>query len=71
MRSIILLCGDNRVGKSALAAHWLAGLDPKRRGGSLQGKLGTEWNPSLPAWDEGDKEDETWRKVEKRGRRGK
>jgi type II secretory pathway predicted ATPase ExeA len=29
LRSLMLLCGDNGVGKSALAAHWLAGLEPK------------------------------------------
>jgi type II secretory pathway predicted ATPase ExeA len=29
LRSLMLLCGDNGVGKSALAAHWLASLEPK------------------------------------------
>ena len=29
LRSLMLLSGDNGVGKSALAAHWLAGLEPK------------------------------------------
>ncbi len=29
LRSIMLLSGDNGVGKSALAAHWLAGLETK------------------------------------------
>jgi type II secretory pathway predicted ATPase ExeA len=29
LRSLMLLTGDNGVGKSALAAHWLAGLEPK------------------------------------------
>jgi MSHA biogenesis protein MshM len=29
LRSMMLLTGDNGVGKSALAAHWLAGLEPK------------------------------------------
>jgi len=29
LRSLMLLCGDNGVGKSTLAAHWLAGLEPK------------------------------------------
>lgn len=29
LRSVMLLCGDNGVGKSALAAHWLAGLETK------------------------------------------
>jgi type II secretory pathway predicted ATPase ExeA len=29
LRSLMLLCGDNGVGKSSLAAHWLAGLEPK------------------------------------------
>jgi general secretion pathway protein A len=29
LRSLMLLCGDNGVGKSALAGHWLEGLEPK------------------------------------------
>jgi type II secretory pathway predicted ATPase ExeA len=29
LRSLMLLTGDNGVGKSALAGHWLAGLEPK------------------------------------------
>lgn len=29
LRSLMLLTGDNGVGKSALAAHWLGGLEPK------------------------------------------
>ncbi len=29
LRSLMLLTGDNGVGKSALAAHWLASLEPK------------------------------------------
>jgi hypothetical protein len=29
--------------------------------------LGTEWNPSLPEWED----DETWKKVEEGGRRVK
>src|SRR5690606_29300106 len=29
LRSVMLLCGDNGVGKSALAAHWLAALETK------------------------------------------
>ena len=29
LRSLMLLCGDNGVGKSALAAHWIASLEPK------------------------------------------
>ena len=29
LRSLMLLCGDNGVGKSALATHWLSGLEPK------------------------------------------
>jgi MSHA biogenesis protein MshM len=29
LRSLLLLSGDNGVGKSALAAHWLAGLETK------------------------------------------
>jgi type II secretory pathway predicted ATPase ExeA len=29
LRSVMLLSGDNGVGKSALVAHWLAGLEPK------------------------------------------
>ncbi len=29
LRSLMLLCGENGVGKSALAAHWLASLEPK------------------------------------------
>jgi MSHA biogenesis protein MshM len=29
LRSVLLLSGDNGVGKSALVAHWLAGLEPK------------------------------------------
>ena len=29
LRSVMLLSGDNGVGKSALAAHWLSGLEPK------------------------------------------
>ncbi len=29
LRSVMLLTGDNGVGKSALVAHWLAGLEPK------------------------------------------
>jgi type II secretory pathway predicted ATPase ExeA len=29
LRSLMLLCGDNGVGKSLLAAHWLASLEPK------------------------------------------
>jgi type II secretory pathway predicted ATPase ExeA len=29
LRSLMLLCGENGVGKSVLAAHWLSGLEPK------------------------------------------
>jgi MSHA biogenesis protein MshM len=29
LRTVMLLSGDNGVGKSALVAHWLAGLEPK------------------------------------------
>lgn len=29
LRSVMLLTGDNGVGKTALVAHWLAGLEPK------------------------------------------
>ena len=29
LRSVMLLCGDNGVGKSALAAYWLKHLEPK------------------------------------------
>lgn len=29
LRSVMLLCGDNGVGKSALVAHWLQSLEPK------------------------------------------
>src|SRR6266436_1211670 len=29
LRSLMLLCGDNGVGKSALVGHWLGGLEPK------------------------------------------
>jgi type II secretory pathway predicted ATPase ExeA len=29
LRSIMLLCGDNGVGKSALACHWVGSLEPK------------------------------------------
>lgn len=29
LRSVMLLSGDNGAGKSALVAHWLAGLEPK------------------------------------------
>lgn len=29
LRSLMLVCGDNGVGKSALATHWLASLEPK------------------------------------------
>ena len=29
LRSLMLLCGDNGVGKSVLVAHWLSGLEPK------------------------------------------
>jgi type II secretory pathway predicted ATPase ExeA len=29
LRSVMLLSGDNGVGKSTLAAHWLEGLEPK------------------------------------------
>jgi type II secretory pathway predicted ATPase ExeA len=29
LRSLMLLCGDNGVGKSALAGHWLERLEPK------------------------------------------
>jgi type II secretory pathway predicted ATPase ExeA len=29
LRSLLLLSGDNGVGKSALIAHWVAGLEPK------------------------------------------
>jgi hypothetical protein len=29
LRSVMLLSGDNGVGKSALAAHWLKQLEPK------------------------------------------
>ncbi|MGH7967461.1 MAG: hypothetical protein ACREIC_01910, partial [Limisphaerales bacterium] len=29
LRSLMLLTGDNGVGKSALAAHWLNSLEPK------------------------------------------
>lgn len=29
LRSLMLLCGDNGVGKSALVGHWLQSLEPK------------------------------------------
>ena len=29
LRSLMLLCGDNGVGKSALVSHWLEALEPK------------------------------------------
>ena len=29
LRSLMLLCGDNGVGKSALVSHWLGALEPK------------------------------------------
>jgi Type II secretory pathway, component ExeA (predicted ATPase) len=29
LRSLMLLCGDNGVGKSALVGHWLGALEPK------------------------------------------
>ena len=29
LRSLMLLHGDNGVGKSALVGHWLSGLEPK------------------------------------------
>ena len=29
LRSLMLLCGDNGVGKSALVGHWIASLEPK------------------------------------------
>jgi type II secretory pathway predicted ATPase ExeA len=29
LRSLMLLCGDNGVGKSALAGHWIQSLEPK------------------------------------------
>jgi type II secretory pathway predicted ATPase ExeA len=29
LRSLMLLCGDNGVGKSALVGHWMANLEPK------------------------------------------
>jgi general secretion pathway protein A len=29
LRSLMLLCGDNGVGKSALVAYWIASLEPK------------------------------------------
>lgn len=29
LRSLMLLCGDNGVGKSALVGHWLGSLEPK------------------------------------------
>ena len=29
LRSVMLLCGDNGVGKSALVSHWVSTLEPK------------------------------------------